>query len=152
MSSVAPDVAIATTVERAAAGDEVAFARIVAAHRAEMVRVANLVCGDWDPAQDAAQAALWNAWRKLPSLRDPAWLRPWLMSVVANEARAIVRRERRHPVVELTIATEASGRREPGDDIVQLDLANALHHLGPDDRALVARATSPTSTRPRSGP
>jgi len=78
MSSLAPDVAIASTVQLAAAGDEVAFARIVAAHRAEMVRVAYVVSGDWDLAQDAAQAALWIAWRKLPSLRDPTRLRPWL--------------------------------------------------------------------------
>lgn len=138
MSSVAPDVAIASTVQLAAAGDEVAFARIVAAHRAEMVRVAYVVCGDWDTAQDAVQAALWIAWRKLPSLRDPARLRPWLMSVVANEARAVLRRQRRHPVVELTIATEGTGVGDPGDEIGQVDLANALHHLGPDDRALVA--------------
>ena len=138
MSSLAPDVAIATTVQLAAAGDEVAFARIVAAHRAEMVRVAYVVCGDWDLAQDAAQAALWIAWRKLPSLRDPQRLRPWLMSVVANEARAILRRQRRHPVVELTIASHGIGADDPGDEIGQVDLSNALHRLGPDDRALVA--------------
>jgi RNA polymerase sigma factor (sigma-70 family) len=138
MSSLAPDVAIASTVQLAAAGDEVAFARIVAAHRAEMVRVAYVVTSDWELAQDAAQAALWIAWRKLPSLRDPARLRPWLMSVVVNEARAILRRQRRHPVVELVIAADGPGIGDPGDDIGQVDLANALHRLGPDDRALVA--------------
>jgi RNA polymerase sigma-70 factor, ECF subfamily len=138
MSSLAPDVAIATTVQLAAAGDEVAFARIVAAHRAEMVRVAFVVCADWDMAQDAAQAALWIAWRKLPSLRDPARLRPWLMSVAVNEARAILRRQRRHPVVGLTIAAEGSGADDPGDAIGQVDLSNALHRLCPEDRSLVA--------------
>jgi RNA polymerase sigma factor (sigma-70 family) len=138
MSSLAPDVAIASTVQLAAAGDEVAFAQIVAAHRAEMVRVAYVVCGDWDIAQDAAQAALWIAWRKLPSLRDPSRLRPWLMAVAANEARAVLRRQRRHPVVELTIATDGTGAGDPGDEIGQVDLANALHRLGPEDRALVA--------------
>jgi RNA polymerase sigma-70 factor (ECF subfamily) len=143
MGSLAPDVAIASAVQLAVAGDEVAFARIVAAHRVEMVRVAYVVSGDWDLAQDAAQAALWIAWRKLPSLRDPTRLRPWLMSVAANEARAIVRHQRRHPVVELTIATDASGAGDPGagdpgDAIGQVDLSNALHRLGPEDRALVA--------------
>jgi RNA polymerase sigma-70 factor (ECF subfamily) len=137
MSSLAPDAAIATTVHLAAAGDEVAFARIVAAHRAEMVRVAFVVCGDWDMAQDAAQAALWIAWRKLPSLHDPERLRPWLLAVVANEARAIVRKRRRHPVVELTLATDDPGD-DPGDGIGQVDLSNALHRLDPEDRALVA--------------
>jgi RNA polymerase sigma factor (sigma-70 family) len=138
MNSLAPDVAIATTVRLAAAGDEVAFARIVATHRAEMVRVAYVVCGDWDLAQDATQAALWIAWRKLPSVRDPVRLRPWLLSVVANEARAILRHQRRHPVVELTIATDGPGDDDPGDEIGQVDLSNALHRLRPDDRALVA--------------
>jgi RNA polymerase sigma-70 factor, ECF subfamily len=138
MSSLAPDVAIASTVQLAAAGDEVAFARIVAAHRAEMVRVAYVVTSDWDLAQDAAQAALWIAWRKLPSLREPARLRPWLMSVAVNEARAILRRQRRHPVVELTIAVDGAGGVDPGDEIGQVDLSNALHRLDPEDRSLVA--------------
>jgi RNA polymerase sigma-70 factor (ECF subfamily) len=138
MDSLAPDLAIAATVERAAAGDEIAFARIVATHRAEMVRVAYVVSSDWELAQDATQAALWNAWRKLPSLRDPASLRPWLMSVAANEARTIARRERRHPVVELAMATDAAGSAQPADEIDQIDLGNALRRLTPDDRALVA--------------
>lgn len=138
MSSLASDLAIAATVERAAAGDEVAFASIVATHRTEMVRVAYVVSGDWDLAQDATQTALWNAWRKLPSLRDPASLRPWLMAVAANEARAVMRRERRHPVVELAMAVDATDAEEPADGIDQLDLANALRRLSPDDRALVA--------------
>ncbi len=138
MSSLAPDLATAATVERAVAGDEIAFARIVATHRAEMVRVAYVVSGDWDLAQDAAQAALWNAWRKLPSLRDPASLRPWLMSVAANEARAIVRREHRHPVVELAVAGEQAGSDGPADGIDQIDLGNALRRLSGDDRTLVA--------------
>jgi RNA polymerase sigma-70 factor, ECF subfamily len=138
MSSLAPDAAIATTVQLAAAGDEIAFARIVAAHRPEMVRVAFVICGDWDMAQDAAQAALWIAWRKLPSLRDAERLRSWLLSVVANEARAILRHRRRHPIVELTIATGGPGDNDPGDEIGQVDLSNALHRLNAEDRVLVA--------------
>lgn len=138
MSSLVSDHAIAATVERAAAGDEVAFAEIVARHQAEMVRVAYVVSGDWGLAQDAAQAALWNAWRRLNSLRDPTSLRPWLMAVTANEARAIVRRRHRHPVVELAMAAEATDGHEPTDGIDQIDLGNALQRLGPDDRALVA--------------
>ena len=148
MSSLAPDVAIASTVELAAAGDEVAFAQIVAAHRAEMVRVAYVVCADWDMAQDASQAALWIAWRKLPSLRDPDSLRAWLMSVVANEARAIVRKQRRHPVTELTIEDGPAGD-DPGDGIGQVDLSNALHRLG-EDAPSSPSAISPISTPRRS--
>ena len=78
-------------IERAAAGDEVAFARIVAAHHEDMARIAFLVSGDLDVAADAEQAAWAIAWRRLGTLRDAARLKPWLMSVAANEARQIMR-------------------------------------------------------------
>jgi DNA-directed RNA polymerase specialized sigma24 family protein len=68
--------ATATTVERAVAGDEVAFARIVAAYHLDLVRVAFVSCGDEDLADDPAQAAWWIAWRKLFSHRDLDRLKP----------------------------------------------------------------------------
>jgi RNA polymerase sigma-70 factor (ECF subfamily) len=74
--------AIEAIIERAIAGDEVAFARIVAAHNDDMARIAYLVSGSLDVAEDAVQAAWAIAWRRLGSLRDPTRLRPWLMSVV----------------------------------------------------------------------
>jgi RNA polymerase sigma factor (sigma-70 family) len=139
MTSLALDsTAIATTVERAIAGDEVAFARIVAAYHLDMVRVAFVVCGDEGIAEDAAQAAWWIAWRKLASLRDPARLKPWLVAVAANEARKLIRRERRHPVVELRLAADPLCGADPAGTIDHVDLANALAHLKPEDRVLVA--------------
>ena len=58
MTSLALDsAAIATTVERAIAGDELAFARIVAAYHLDLVRVAFVICGDEGLAEDAAQSA-----------------------------------------------------------------------------------------------
>jgi RNA polymerase sigma factor (sigma-70 family) len=41
-------------------------------------------------------------------------------------------------VVELALATDAAGTDESADEIDQIDLANALARLSPDDRALVA--------------
>jgi RNA polymerase sigma factor (sigma-70 family) len=50
----------------------------------------------------------------------------------------VLRGQRRHPVVELTIATDETGVGDPSDEIGQVDLSNALYRLGPEDRALVA--------------
>ena len=139
MTSLALDsAAIATTVERAIAGDEIAFARIVGTYHLDLVRVAFVICGDEDLAEDAAQAAWWIAWRKLPSLRDPERLKPWLVAVAANETRKLVRREHRHGIVELKVAADPSTGAEPAGAIDHVDLANALRHLKPEDRALVA--------------
>jgi RNA polymerase sigma-70 factor (ECF subfamily) len=139
MTSLALDsAAIATTVERASAGDEIAFARIVGAYHLDLVRVAFVICADEGLAEDAAQAAWWIAWRKLPSLRDPDRLKPWLVAVAANEARKALRREHRHPVVELDVVPDPGSGTDPGLGIDHIDLANALGHLAPEDRALVA--------------
>ena len=79
-------------VERAIAGDEVAFARIVAAYHDDLARIAFFVCGDLDIAEEAEQSAWAVAYRRLKDLRDPDRLRPWLMSIAANEARQIGRK------------------------------------------------------------
>jgi RNA polymerase sigma-70 factor (ECF subfamily) len=139
MTSLALDsAAIAPTVERAIAGDEFAFARIVAAYHLDLVRVAFVICGDEALAEDAAQAAWWIAWRKLPTLRNHDRVKPWLVAVAANEARKLIKREHRHEVAELKVWSDPSSRPGPTGAIDHVDLANALNHLKPEDRALVA--------------
>jgi len=159
------DEGVTTLIERASAGDEAAFARIVRAHHDDMTRVCFVICGDLDIADEAVGAAWATAWRKLGSLRAPERLRPWLISIAANEARGILRRQRRRTVVELSVASgTASSGVDPAAHVADLDLVNALSRLGADDRALLAlryvagfdstelaRATgrSPSGTRAR---
>lgn len=130
-------------VASAATGDEVAFARIVAAHHDDMARVAYVVCGDVDIAQDAVQAAWPKIWAKLRTVRDPSRLKPWLVSVAANEAKQLARSRSRRRVREIPM-DDASNRtshdtmRDPGDRAGELDLANAIATLNESDRTLVA--------------
>lgn len=128
-------------VASAAAGDVDAFTRIVAEHHQDLVRVAYLVCGDADLAQEAVQSAWSIAWRKIGDLRDRDRLRPWLASIAANEARQLIRRRSRRTVREVDLdLAEASGDyvvTRPHQDAV-LDLLRALEDLSPDDRGLLA--------------
>jgi RNA polymerase sigma-70 factor (ECF subfamily) len=128
-----------TTVTDAAGGDADALARIVAAYHDDMARVCFVICGDQDAAQDAVQSAWPIAWRKLGTLRDPARLRPWLVTVAANEARQAMRRQRRaHLVAEIAPDDMGTSGADPAANAELLDLANALRRLAPDDRALLA--------------
>jgi RNA polymerase sigma-70 factor (ECF subfamily) len=125
----------ASLIERAISGDEVAFARIVVAHHEDMSRIAYLVSGSLDVAEEAVQAAWAIAWRRLSSLRDPSRLRPWLMSVAANEARQLGRRNRRRSVREVVVAE--IGDPTGADRTALIDLANALASLDEKDRTLI---------------
>lgn len=103
----------ATIVAQAAAGDAVAFARIVEAHHDDMARVCFVICGDRDMAQDAVQAAWPIAWRKLRSLREPDLLRPWLVKIAASEVRQVLRRQRRYRVAQIEVADVGSDTNDP---------------------------------------
>ena len=77
---------VATTVDRAAAGDHEAFARLIAEHHGDMMRVAHVITGDSESASDAVQSAWEIAWRKLGGLRDRSQVRAWLVAIAADEA------------------------------------------------------------------
>jgi len=125
-----------SVLERARRGDAAAFTQLVGTHHAELVRVAYLVCGDQDLARDAAQAAWIKAWQGLPALRNPERLRPWLLSIAANEARQIVRSRRRRPVVQIDAVLVEPSSAGPSPD--RVDLIAALGSLTPADRSLLA--------------
>lgn len=129
---------LATTVRRAAAGDEAAFTQLVAEHRVAMARVAFVICGDPEATRDAVQTAWSIAWRRLHTLRDPDQVRPWLIAIAANEARQVIRGRRRRPVIDLSQALDRAGGDDPADVIGVVDLQRALAHLKPDDRRLLA--------------
>jgi RNA polymerase sigma factor (sigma-70 family) len=128
----------ASTVADAVAGDALAFARIVRAHHDDMARVCQVICGDVELAQDATQAAWPIVWRKLGSLREPEKLRPWLVSVAANEARQLVRRRRRDRVVAIELADLRSDESDPARRSTDDELVSAIRRLPAEDRTLIA--------------
>jgi RNA polymerase sigma factor (sigma-70 family) len=131
----------AALMRNAAEGDEVAFARIVDAHHADMTSVCFVVTGgDAELTQEAVQSAWTIAWRKLDTLRDPDRLRPWLVSIAVNEARQLARRQRRGRVLEISISADLStgSSSDPAGRAADIDLRNALARMKPEDRVLIA--------------
>ncbi len=125
-------------VESAAAGDEIAFGRIVAAYHDDMCRVCAYISGDDQLAEDAVQTAWSIAWRKLDSLRDPERLRPWLMRVAVNETKKLLDKRGRRARLETTVdASRLSGGVDPATGIDSLDMLTALGDLDPEERTLL---------------
>jgi RNA polymerase sigma-70 factor (ECF subfamily) len=123
----------------AAAGDEVAFRHIIAAHHEDMRRVCQVISGDHAIADEAVQAAWLVAWKKLDRVHGPDQLRPWLVSVAVNEAKKLLSKRRRRSEVE--VFADASGQPggiDPATGIASVDLRAALSRLEPDDAALLA--------------
>jgi RNA polymerase sigma factor (sigma-70 family) len=128
-------------VEAAADGDELAFARIVAAYHAEMLRICVVISRDQAIAEEAVQSAWSIAWHKLDSVREADRIRPWLIAIAVNEARQLLRKRRRRSEVEVAVAVDASfqpGGIDPATGIGYVDMQDALERFEPEDRALLA--------------
>jgi RNA polymerase sigma-70 factor (ECF subfamily) len=123
-------------LDDARAGDEAAFTRIVTRYHPDLLRIGLVVSGDVDVAAEAAQSAWVVAWRRLGDLRDGAKLRPWLVSIAANEARQLTRSRRRRSLREIAVLDPST---RPSDAMAadRIDLANALATLEPRDRELL---------------
>jgi RNA polymerase sigma factor (sigma-70 family) len=75
-------------VERARRGDTAAYEDLVRSHQQLAFRTACVFAGSAAEAEEAAQDAFLKAWRALPRFRAGAPFRPWLLAIVANEARS----------------------------------------------------------------
>jgi RNA polymerase sigma-70 factor (ECF subfamily) len=74
-------------VDRARQGDGAAWEALVQTHQEAVFRLAYLLLGDPDEAEDAAQEAFLRAFRALERFDASRPLRPWLLSIAANLAR-----------------------------------------------------------------
>ena len=132
-------------MERARRGDSAAYEALVRAHQDIAFRTACLFAGSAADAEEAAQEALLKAWRALPRFRAGAPFRPWLLAIVANEARNRRRAARRRAGLAARAATErASGDAAPSPEVALLaggdrdELLAALAALGERDRTVIA--------------
>jgi RNA polymerase sigma-70 factor (ECF subfamily) len=135
----AADLELESALASAAAGDHAAFRRIVAAYQEDLYGICVLVCRDRALADEALQSSWSIAWRKLGSVREPARLRPWLVSVAINEAKQLLRKRRRRTIFEVVAdASDRPGGVDPATGVASMDLRAAIERLAPDDRALLA--------------
>jgi RNA polymerase sigma factor (sigma-70 family) len=85
-------------IERSRNGDVGAFEQLVRTHQVIAIRVAYLVVRDHAEAEDVTQDAFVKAYGALHRFKAGSGFRPWLLTIVRNEAinrvRSSIRRER----------------------------------------------------------
>jgi len=134
-------------VEQARQGDAAAFGHLVQRYQEVAFRVAYLIAGDAADAEDIAQDAFVKAYAALSRFRAGATFRPWLLQIVANEARNRRRSAGRRAQLALRAGEEqrtaAAGDAAPSPETAALDaeqrrlLLDALNGLRDEDRQAI---------------
>jgi RNA polymerase sigma factor (sigma-70 family) len=132
-------------VERARRGDARAYEEIVRMHQGIAFRTAYLVAGNAADAEEAAQDGFVKAWRALGRFRRGAPFRPWLLQIVANEARNRRRSAGRQAGLALRAASDdVSGDAAPSPEAALLgaerreELVAAVNRLEEHHRRAIA--------------
>jgi len=132
-------------IRRAKRGDTHAYEELVHAHQGIAFRTAYVVAGNAGDAEDAAQEGFVKAWRALGRFREGAPFRPWLLRIVANEARNRRRSAGRRAHLALRAATEQpSGDAAPSPEAAVLSaeqretLLAAVNELPEDQRSVIS--------------
>jgi RNA polymerase sigma factor (sigma-70 family) len=132
-------------VERAKRGDQSAYGQLVRAYEGIAFRTAYLLTGNAADAEDAAQEGFVKAFYALPRFRSGSPLRPWLLQIVANEARNRRRSAGRRAHLALRAAEGApSGEAAPSPEAAligaeqQKALLSGVNELREDDRLVIA--------------
>jgi RNA polymerase sigma-70 factor, ECF subfamily len=133
-------------LERARHGDVSAFEALVRAHQAVAFRTAWICSGRADDAEDAAQEGFMKAFAALSRFRPDASFRPWLLTIVANEARNRRRSASRREALALRAPGASVGDLafDPSPEAAVLAtesrqaLLDALNRLSDADREVVS--------------
>jgi len=132
-------------VERARRGDSAAYEHLVRMHQHVAFRTACLLAGSTADAEEAVQDGFVKAWHALPRFREGAPFRPWLLAIVANEARTRRRAASRRAGWTLRAAEAARTEPPAGDSAeatvvaseTRAELLSALAQLDERDRTVL---------------
>jgi RNA polymerase sigma-70 factor, ECF subfamily len=136
------DLTDAAAVSRARAGDADAFREIVERHSRALFRLAFLMTGNQQDAEDVVQESFLRAYRQLGRFDGRASFGTWMHRIAANCSLDVVRARRRRngclasddPVAELP-STAPTPERIALSGEVRRRIAEAMDRLSPTERA-----------------
>jgi RNA polymerase sigma factor (sigma-70 family) len=136
----------AVLVEQAKRGDAASYEELVRRHQQTAFRTAYVITRSAPDAEESAQDGFVKAYRALGRFRTGSPFRPWLLQIVANEARNRRRAAGRRDAAttRAVAAAGSSGEAAPSPESSLLDaerretLLAALDELREDDRLVLA--------------
>lgn len=124
-------------IDRARKGDRDAFGVLATSSIQRMHGIAVRIVHDHGRAEDAVQSALLQAWRDLPSLRDPARFDAWLYRLLLRACFDEARKQRAF-VANIRVVSVEPGEADDSNRFADRDqLDRAFRRLPVDQRAVV---------------
>lgn len=117
--------------EKAIRGDDEAFLALMQLHKEALLRTAIVFLKNEADALEALQEVTYRAYKKIHTVREPAYLKTWMIRIMMNYCQDQLKKGKRF------IITDEMDETIGKEDVYQLELAEALATLSPDEQQLV---------------
>ena len=126
-----------TFVERARGGDERAFEALTITWHPRLFRLAHGILRDPVLAEDAAQRAFLETWRRLPRLKELERFEGWVTGHLVRACRSLDAGRRAVDDSDGTVAGDVFGLDPLGSFVDRDQLSRGFRQLDFDDRAVL---------------
>lgn len=120
------------TVKRAITGDDEAFLAVILLHKDALFRTALAYLKNEEDALEAVQEVTFRAYEKINTLRQPEYVKTWLVRIMMNDCRDRLRKQKR-----LVFNEEKLLQHGISDDFTYLEIEEALATLSEEQRELI---------------
>lgn len=122
-------------IQKAQRGNDQAFLKIFQHYEADLYRMAYVYVKNPDDALDVVQEVAYQAFKKIGTLREPQFLKTWLMKIAINCALDVMKK--RQNVIHLIPEFEESIGSMETDYAITMTLADMMDSLHEDERSVV---------------
>lgn len=117
--------------EKAIGGDDDAFLALMQIHKETLLRTAMAFLKSEHDALEALQEVTYRAYKKIHTVREPAYIKTWLVRIMMNYCQDQLKRGKR--LVLTGEVADSIGK----EDVSQIELAEVLATLTPDEQQLI---------------
>ena len=118
-------------VKQAIAGDDDSFIIVMQNHKETLYRTALAFLKNEHDALEAMQEVTYRAYKKIHTLKEPAYLKTWLIRIMMNYCQDQLKKNKRMVIDEHLIDTLST------NDVSKLELTEALSTLSNEEQQLI---------------
>lgn len=122
-------------VKKAQKGSEKAFLKLFQQFEEDIYRIAFVYVKNKDDALDVVQEVAYQTFKKIDTLKNPEYIKTWLIRITMNCAINVIRNNKR--VVSLHPEFDVLAGREDEDLILSLSLQELMNSLQDNEKSVI---------------
>ncbi|PID26322.1 RNA polymerase subunit sigma-24 [Sporosarcina sp. P7] len=116
---------------KAIAGDDEAFLAVMQLHKQSLLRTALAFLRNEEDAIEALQEITYRAYKKVRTVKEPSYLKTWLIRIMINYCQDQLKLRKRYTVDDSGLETVSA------EDISYIELRDALATLSDQEQRLI---------------